>query len=229
MKISIRVTNLSEGGVHVIIEHIMSRDVITITADSPIIDAMKLIELHQIRHIPIIDEAHHIIGIISDRDIRDVSPSIFHSTEHLEDFLKPVSSIMKKNVITAHPLDFVEEVSVLFYEHHIGCLPIVDNEKLVGIITETDMLHTLVELMGAHQPSSHIEIKVQNITGKLADIAAIFKERKVNITSVLVYPHEDPAYKILVFRIQTMDPRRIVKVIQENGYEVIWPSEPRIL
>lgn len=220
---------LPKGGVYMIIEQIMKRNVITLTADAPIKEAMLLIELHKIRHIPIVDDNHHMIGIISDRDIRDVSPSIFHSTEHLEDFLKPVSTIMKKNIITAHPLDFVEEVSTLFYEHHIGSLPIVEDEKLVGIITETDILHTLVELMGAHQPSSHIEIKVENITGKLADIAAIFKEWNVNITSVLVYPYENPAYKILVFRVQTMDPRRIIKVIQEKGYDVIWPSEPRLL
>ncbi|TWI56942.1 acetoin utilization AcuB family protein [Halalkalibacter nanhaiisediminis] len=211
-----------------IIEQIMSRNVYTLTADSPIVDAMKLIELHQIRHIPVVDENDYLIGIISDRDIRDVSPSIFHSTEHLEDFLKPVSSIMKKNVITAHPLDFVEEISSLFYEHHIGCIPIVDDEKVVGIITETDILHTLVELMGAHQPSSHLEVKVQNITGKLADIATIFKEHNANITSVLVYPHEDPAFKVLVFRIQTMDPRRIINIIQNEGYDVLWPSEPRM-
>jgi acetoin utilization protein AcuB len=204
----------------------MKRKVITLTHTSTIKDAMQLLELHQIRHIPIVDDNNKLVGIISDSDIRDASPSIFHFTDHLEDFLKPISSIMKTNVITAHPLDFVEEVSTLFYEHHIGCLPILDDGELVGIVTETDMLHTLVELMGAHQPSSHIEVKVENITGKLSDIAAIFKDLKVNITSVLVYPHQNPAFKILVFRVQTIDPRRVVKVIEENGYDVMWPSEP---
>lgn len=209
-----------------IIEHIMKKNVITLTDTSTIKEAMQLLELHQIRHIPIINENEQLVGIVSDSDIRDASPSIFHFTDHLEDFLKPISTIMKKNVITAHPLDFVEEVSTLFYEHHIGCLPILDDDELVGIVTETDMLHTLVELMGAHQPSSHIEVKVENITGKLSDIASIFKELNISITSVLVYPHQDPAFKILVFRVQTIDPRRVVKVIEDNGYDVIWPSEP---
>ncbi|MDT8859369.1 acetoin utilization AcuB family protein [Alkalihalobacillus sp. MEB130] len=209
-----------------IIEHIMKRNVITVTETSTIKEAMQLLEYHQIRHIPVLNAQKQLVGIVSDSDIRDASPSIFHFTEHLEDFLKPISSIMKRNVITAHPLDFVEEVSTLFYEHHIGCLPILDDEELVGIITETDMLHTLVELMGAHQPSSHIEVKVENITGKLSDIASIFKELNISITSVLVYPHQDPAFKILVFRIQTIDPRKVVKVIEEEGYDVIWPSVP---
>ncbi len=207
----------------------MKRSVITVLESSTIKEAMQLLELHQIRHIPIVNEQKQLVGIVSDSDIRDASPSIFHFTDHLDDFSKPISSIMKKHVITAHPLDFVEEVSTLFYEHHIGCLPILEGDHLVGIVTETDMLHTLVELMGAHQPSSHIEVKVENITGKLSDIAAIFKDLKVNITSVLVYPHLDPAFKVLVFRVQTIDPRKVVKVIEEKGYDVIWPSEPGML
>jgi acetoin utilization protein AcuB len=211
-----------------IIEHIMKRNVITVKDTSTIKEAMQLLEMYQIRHIPIINENQKLVGIVSDSDIRDASPSIFHFTDHLEDFHKPISTIMKKNVITAHPLDFVEAVSTLFYEHHIGCLPILDDDELVGIVTETDMLHTLVELMGAHQPSSHIEVKVENITGKLSDIAAIFKELNISITSVLVYPHQDPAFKILVFRIQTIDPRRVVKLIEDKGYDVLWPSKPGI-
>jgi acetoin utilization protein AcuB len=212
-----------------IIEQIMKRNVITVLETSTIKEAMQLIELHQIRHLPIVNEKKQLVGIVSDSDIRDASPSIFHFTDHLEDFMKPISSIMKKHVITAHPLDFVEEVSTLFYEHYIGCLPILEGDQLVGIVTETDMLHTLVELMGAHQPSSHIEVKVENITGKLSDIASIFKDLKVNITSVLVYPYGDPAFKVLVFRVQTIDPRKVVKVIEEKGYDVIWPSEPELL
>ncbi|MCM3759624.1 acetoin utilization AcuB family protein [Alkalihalobacillus oceani] len=211
-----------------LIEQIMTRDVITLDADATIKEAMRLIELHKIKHIPIVDEDHHIIGIVSDRDIRDASPSIFHATDHLEDFHKPVSTIMKRGVITAHPLDFVEEISNIFYEHHIGCLPIIDSGRLVGLITEKDVLHTLVELIGANQPSSHIEIKVENITGKLADIATIFKLNKVNITSVLVYPYKDPAYKVLTFRVQTMDPRRLIAILEEQGYEVLSPGEPRL-
>ncbi|WP_088103843.1 acetoin utilization AcuB family protein [Halalkalibacter urbisdiaboli] len=209
-----------------IIDEIMKKKVITLTPDATIEQAMQTLSTHSIRHIPIVDEQKNIVGIISDRDIRDVSPSILHSDEHLEDLQKEISTIMKRNVITAHPLDFVEEVSRLFYEHHIGCLPIAEDNKIVGIVTETDLLHTLVELMGAHQPSSHIEIRVQNITGQLADVASIFKKNHVNINSVLVYPCKDEQYKILVFRIQTIDPRRIIEAIKKEGYDVIWPLLP---
>ena len=209
-----------------LIEEIMKKNVITACKETTIKEVINILEKNRIRHLPIVDENKHIIGIVADRDIRDASPSIFHSGEHQEDFLKPIETIMKTNVITAHPLDFVEEVSKLFYEYHIGCLPVTEDNKLVGIITETDVLHTLIELMGAHQPSSQIQVKVQNITGKLADLANIFKERNVNITSVLVIPNKDPNYKTLAFRVQTIDTRGIVAAIAKEGYEVVFPNIP---
>ncbi|OLO40224.1 acetoin utilization protein AcuB [Alkalihalophilus pseudofirmus] len=212
-----------------IVEEIMSTNITTLKVTQTIQEAIEVMSKNRIRHIPVVDDDMHILGIVTDRDIRDASPSIFHSDEHKEDFLKPVTEIMKVDVITAHRLDFVAEVSSIFYEYNIGCLPITEDEKLIGMITETDILHTLVELMGAHQPSSQIDVQVENITGKLADIAAIFKNRKVNITSVLVHPSkENSNFKILTFRVQTMDPRGIIEAIEKEGYKVLWPNLPGI-
>lgn len=210
-----------------IVEEIMNKKVFTLTEEATIKDAMKAINERRIRHIPIVNEENQLIGIVSDRDIRDAGPSTLDK-DHVVDLDQPISIIMKRDVVTAHPLDFVEEISSDFYEHNIGCLPIVEDEKLVGIITETDMLHTLVKLMGAHQPSSQIEVRVENITGKLAEIAALFKKNNVNITSVLVYPCKDPNYKILVFRVQTMDPRSIIAEIEQEGYKILWPQMPGV-
>ncbi|WP_026671643.1 acetoin utilization AcuB family protein [Alkalihalobacterium bogoriense] len=209
-----------------IIEDIMIKDVHTLQETATIEEAIQTLAKFKIRHVPIINEEREVVGIISDRDIRDVSPSIFHSDEHKEDFQLPIREIMKRNVLTAHPLDFVEEISSVFFQNQIGCLPIVEEDRLVGIITESLVLHTIVKLMGAHQPSSQIEVKVENITGMLAEIAAIFKRKNVNITSVLVYPSKDKRYKILVFRVQTMDPRPIIAEIENEGYQVLWPNFP---
>lgn len=206
----------------------MSKEVVALTTEATIKEAMETLNKKRIRHIPIVDDKMHVIGIVTDRDIRDASPSIFHAEEHKEDLLKSVSEIMTTNVITAHPLDFVEEVAVIFYEKNIGCLPIVEEQKLVGILTETDVLYRLVELTGAHQPSSQIQVKVENITGKLAEVASVFKEKNIGITSVLVYPCKDQDYKILAFRIQTMDPRNVIQAIENKGYTVLWPNMPGV-
>lgn len=212
-----------------IIEEIMNPNVVSMRPHESIGKAIELMDANRIRHIPIIDENQYVIGIVTDRDLKDVSPSILHADEHSEDLYRPISTIMTENVLTGHPLDFVEEVSSMFYEHKIGCLPIVKEGKLVGIITETDMLHTLVKLMGADQPSSLIEVKVENRLGKLSEVAQIFSEKNVNIISVLVYPDKkDNGSKILLFRVQTMNPMKSIEELKKRGYTVLWPNLPGV-
>jgi acetoin utilization protein AcuB len=136
---------------------------------------------------------------------------------------------MRTDVIYGHPLDFVEEVAGLFYEHRISCLPITKDNKLVGIITETDLLRTMVELTGAHQPGSQIEIRVPNITGQISGITALFHKRKANILSILVYPDKkDDHFKILVFRVQMINPVGLIEELKNDGLQVLWPNLPGI-
>lgn len=212
-----------------IVEEIMKRAVATLYPEDSIADAIKLMADKKIRHIPIIDENQFIIGLVSDRDIKDAAPSIFHWDENAGDFEKPVKTIMNTDVITGHPLDFVEEISAVFYEHHISCLPIIKDKKLVGIVTETDLLHTLVELTGAHQPGSQIEIKVPNKAGMLCEVASVISMRKANIQSVLIYPDpKDEHFKILVVRIQTMNPIAVIEDLKKAGHNVLWPNLPGV-
>jgi acetoin utilization protein AcuB len=212
-----------------IVEEIMKTDVAYLSPSDTISKAILLMASKKIRHIPIVNEQHHVVGLITDRDIKDATPSIFRAHENKEDLEKPILSIMKENVITGHPLDFVEEIAALFYEHKISCMPIINDGRLVGIVTETDLLHTLVELTGAHQPGSQIEVKVPNKTGMLLDIATIIKNHKANIQSVLVYPDKkDVNYKIIVIRLQTMNPVAVIEDLKLAGHQVLWPNLPGV-
>jgi acetoin utilization protein AcuB len=212
-----------------IVEEIMKMEIVTVTPTVSIAETMRLMETKKIRHIPVIDAEQQLVGIVTLSDIRDAAPSIFRANEHVEDMQNPVDTIMKKDVITGHPLDFVEEIAAVFYEHKIGCLPITNDRKLVGIVTETDLLRTLVELTGAHQPGSQIEIRVPNLAGKLSDITSLIKNRKANILSVLVYPDKkNDQYKILVIRLQTMNPTLLIQDLKQSGYDVLWPNLPGV-
>lgn len=107
---------------------------------------------------------------------------------------------MTKNVITVHPLDFVEEIAMLFYIHQIGSLPVVQDGQLVGMLTETDVLKTFVQLTGANQPGSQIEIRTKDTHGMLIEILKVIDQFQVNIQSVLLYPDKaDPSKKLLFY------------------------------
>lgn len=218
--------NLFEKGVFtMLVKEIMNKHVITLPPEAKIADALELLNNNRIRHIPIVNATNKVIGIVSDRDVRDASPSIFNNDIDSKELMNPISSIMNFPVVTIHPLDFVEEVASIFYEEEFACLPVVSDEELVGIITEKDMLYTLIQLTGTHVQSSQIEIKVRDRVGILAEVTSVFRNKKVRIVSVLVYPyHDDPQYKILVFRIQTINPLPIIQELKDNNYHVLWPN-----
>lgn len=212
-----------------IVEEIMKTDVATLTTENTIADAINLMDTKKIRHIPIINSQQNVVGLITDRDVRDANPSSFYAEEHRDILDKPLHMIMQTDIITGHPLDFVEEIAAVFYEHHISCLPIVKENKLAGIITETDLLRTLVELTGAHQPGSVIEVRVRNMVGVLSDVTGVIKQRKASIQSVLVYPDKkDENYKHLVIRLRTMNPMNIIEDLKSAGHTVLWPNLPGI-
>jgi len=215
-----------------LVEQIMKTDVVTLPPTATIAEALKLLQEHRIRHLPIVNEDNNVVGIVSDRDVRDASPSIFEKESTNSELRNELKTIMSHPVVTIHPLDFVEEIARIFYDEEFASLPVVKNNKLIGIVTEKDMLYTLIQLTGTHVQSSHIEIKVPHRPGILPEVASIFGERKANIVSVLIYPYnDDPNYKVLVFRIQTINPTPIIEDLRKAGYELLWPHnilEPKL-
>ncbi|ELK47325.1 acetoin utilization AcuB family protein [Halobacillus sp. ACCC02827] len=210
-----------------LVEEIMKKEVITLPPSETIEKAMKLLHQHHIRHLPIVDEENKVIGIVSDRDVRDASPSIFDEDSNPQEWKKPIHTIMTSPVTTVHPLDFVEETASIFYEQEIACVPVTRDDKLVGIVTEKDMLYTMIQLTGTNVQSSQIEIKVINKPGILPQVMAVFGKRKVNISSVLIYPYKpDSSYKVIVVRIQTMNPLPTIEDLTKEGYDVLWPKLP---
>lgn len=208
-----------------LVEQIMKTNAITLPPTATIEEALKLLQKHRIRHITIINEMNNVIGIVSDRDVRDASPSIFEKESSKDELQNEISTVMSQSVITVHPLDFVEEIARIFYDEEIAALPVVKDSKFLGIITEKDMLYTLIQLTGTHVQSSHIEIKVPHRPGILPEVTSIFGKRKTNIVSVLIYPfHSDPNYRVLVFRVQTINPAPIIDDLRKAGYELLWPQ-----
>ncbi len=203
-----------------IVKEIMKKKVISLSPTDSIGRAKLLMFEHGIRHLPVVDINQKMIGLVTRSDL------YCYIQANGDDNQTLIQNIMNKNVITGHPLDFVEEISSVFFEHKIGCLPIVLEDMLVGIITETDLLYTLVQLTGAHHPGSQIEVRVPNITGMLSDVALIMKKSHVNILSVLVYPSKEETHKTLVFRIQTMNPLALIDDLKANKYDVLWPRVP---
>lgn len=206
----------------------MKTEVHTLNPKQTVQDVIDLFEKARIRHAPVTDEGK-VVGVVTDRDLKDALPSRFTISPKDAPYLKTVDEIMTKNPVTAHPMDSVEEIAMVFYEQQIGCLPVVSGGKLVGFITETDLLYTFIELTGTHQPGSQIEIRVHDRSGVLLEVSEIFYRHNINVLSVLVYPDRDiKENKILVFRVQTMNPLALINDLRKEGFDVLWPNMPQI-
>ncbi|MGE7914696.1 acetoin utilization AcuB family protein [Lysinibacillus xylanilyticus] len=212
-----------------IVEEIMNDEPYTLAPTNTVFEALKLMREKKVRHVPVVDEEHHVLGVITERDIKEALPSSLRDKPNSPVFNAKVEEIMVKNPLVGHPLDFVEEVALTFYESKIGCLPIVTGGKLVGIVTTTDLLYTYIELTGATDPGSKIEIRVSDTPGILFEITKIFHEHHVNVQSVLVYPDSENAQnKILSIRVKTLNPLAMIEVLRKEGFDVLWPNLPGV-
>lgn len=129
----------------------MRRSPLTISAGATLTQAKALLDQHRIRHLPVV-EGEELRGIITDRDIRQASfpgppgkPAL--ETEALLDLIK-VGEAMNRNIITTTPSASIGQAAKLFTSHQIGGLPVLESGRLVGIITETDLLLALAEIIG---------------------------------------------------------------------------------
>jgi len=209
-----------------LVADIMSTRVVTVNVSDSLCHALTTLQKERIRHLPVLD-GDRLAGILTDRDLRDMSPAVLRE-ENIERLSKlRVGEVMKSPPITAHPLDPVEDAARLMYVHRIGCLPVVKEGALVGILTETDILRCLVELMGVSRPSSRLEVVVPDTPGHLASVASVIRDFGVNIISVITPASKKEGFRSLVFRIATIDPRQIKQAVTALGYEVIWPPDKR--
>jgi len=204
-----------------LVESIMIRDVVTCSPGDTLQQAKLISRNHRIRHLPVV-EAGRVVGLISDRDLRDAAPSTLETEDRRQIMLNTrVETIMVRDVHSCHPLDFVEDAALLMYRHHIGCLPVCSGGQLLGIISERDILHTLVEMMGVHAQTSRVEVEVPDRPGVLADVSDLLRARRISASTVLVFPSKKEGFKTLVFRLRTMDPRRFIHDIETLGFSVV--------
>jgi acetoin utilization protein AcuB len=127
---------------------------------------------------------------------------------------------MSTDLVTIGPLDTIEHAAREIYDRKIGCLPVVADGELVGILTSSDMMRTLIELVGAHGIGSWVEVEVPNQPGMLANVTDVIRDRQVNIAGVFLAPAPRASNRLIVLRLETTNPAGTVKGLEEAGYKV---------
>jgi len=211
----------------------MKRDVITVTPDDTLATALHLTGKYKIRHLPVVLASGDLAGILSDRDIRLAMPSPLTTPDaerlsYLEE--TPIAVVMSREVITVGEDETVEDAAKLLFSHRIGALPVVDAENRVkGILSETDILHAFVRILGVSQPSSRLELRLPDRPGSLGRAMIVLAEQGLNVVSLIVPPTPVEGAKVAVIHLETIDPRDAIEALEATGFQVGWPSLERDL
>ncbi len=202
-----------------LVQHWMARNPITVEADTPFLEARLLLKEKKIRHLPVVERGR-LIGVVTDRDLKEAAPSGATTLDVFElNYLllrMKVRDLIKKDPITIKPTNSVEKAALLMHDHKIGCLPVVDDAgKLVGMITETDLLEVMVEILGYKEKGTRIAFEVRDTPEAYQELVHVLRDFRLDFRSIVSTAlHTRPGYRDFVIRVRGEQADALVKELK---------------
>lgn len=206
------------------IGRIMHTDLITVAPETSLSDARDLIEEKKIDHLLVVDKHKKLVGIVSDRDLKQywASPATSLSVHELNYLLQKVEirMVMTKAVVTVSPDTTIERAAYIMQTEDISSLPVMEGDSLVGIITSTDVMEVLLEAIGISDDSVRLGVFVHDSMGALAGVTELLRKANINIQSLFCWPEKNhPGVTQLVMRVAATDGEKAIKALDEGGFK----------
>jgi acetoin utilization protein AcuB len=202
----------------------MHEAIFTIGADSTIAEAEELMSLHKVRRLPVIDEENHLLGILSKEDIKNALPSIidanFNESSRALAHQVKVEAFMTKNPITVQPMEPLEKVAATMRKNKIGGIPVVVQEKLVGIITESDIFQAFIEIMGGNNEGVRIELSIGTEAEAIYKTLDIFQEHEMLLLTITVCNDFSTENRLLTVRFRGEDIDSLIDDLWSSGSKI---------
>ena len=201
----------------------MSKDLITVNADTPIFDAIDLMKKNKIHRLPVV-EGRKLIGLITEGVIQEALPSKATSLSVYEvNYLlnkTNVKDIMIKKVETTKPDALLEDAIAQMREKNVGVLPVLENDAIIGIITNNDIFDAFLKITGYYAGGTRISIFIEeDHPGILADLTKLFASHELSILTIVVNHLKQGT--IVEIQVESKDPSRVKELVTQAGYEVL--------
>lgn len=202
----------------------MAKNPVTVTPDTSLDDAALAMKKGHFRRLPVVENGR-LVGFFSDKDLMRVSPSPATTLSRYEEksllARMKVADIMQKDVISVSEDATIEEAALIMYDKKIGGLPVVSRVgAVVGVITETDIFKTFVDVMDLTAGKTRLTVMTDNKVGVVNDISGVFTANGLSIDSLVTCRQKDGTYEIVV-RGDIPDVEKVTKEIEAKGYKVI--------
>jgi acetoin utilization protein AcuB len=201
----------------------MTKKIFVVSPDDYLADAMGLMKEQNVKHLPVLKNGK-LKGIISDRDIKDYSPSKATSLDIYElHYLlakTKIKQIMKTKVIYTTPDTPIEEAAMTMLDENIGCLPVVDGGIVVGIISDKDIFRAMVDITGVRGGGHRICVTIEDRPGSIREVADIIRLYGFHLKSILTsYDRVKAGYRDVVIRTSGNGDFKSMKQSLENTYK----------
>lgn len=201
----------------------MSKDLITVNADTPIFDAIDLMKKNKIHRLPVV-EGRKLIGLITEGVIQEALPSKATSLSVYEvNYLlnkTNVKDIMIKKVETTKPDALLEDAIAQMREKNVGVLPVLENDAIIGIITNNDIFDAFLKITGYYAGGTRISIFIEeDHPGILADLTKLFASHELSILTIVVNHLKQGT--IVEIQVESKNPSRVKELVTQAGYEVL--------
>ncbi|MBK8987989.1 MAG: CBS domain-containing protein [Chloroflexi bacterium] len=207
-----------------LVKNRMSQPVITVEPDLPIMDALNLMRSKSIRRMPVVDKQGKLIGIVSNKDLLNASPSSATSLSvweinYLVGKIK-IKDVMTKAVLTISENTPIEEAARLMVDNKVGGLPVMRGDQLVGVITESDLFKVLLELMGARETAVRLTAIVPDVLGELDKLTHAIAEAGGSFLSFGQFNGEEDDNRIVTFKVSGLDEAQARELIAPLVIEI---------
>jgi acetoin utilization protein AcuB len=203
----------------------MTPNPVTLIEDASFQDALHLMKEKKIRRLPVVAKDGHLVGIVVQKDLFSASPSSATSlsifeVHYLLSKLK-MKNVMTKRVVTVGDDCPLEEAARIMVDYKIGCLPILKDDKLVGIITETDIFKTFVEILGGREKGLRLTLDVTEKKGMLAAIAKEIAKQNGNILSLATFSGKNATDRIITIKVVDAPKESLLKSLETACVKVL--------
>lgn len=203
----------------------MAANVKTVEIDSSITEAFRLMKENNVRRLPVMDKGK-LAGIVTLSDLNQAAPSSATSLSiHELNYLLAKTKIRdivpkKRKLLTISPEQYIETAAKIMRENTVSGLPVVDNGKLVGIVTETDIFDAFIDILGVRRTHTRIDFYVKHRPGSLAEVTGLIAARGISIINTVVYYDEKKEKYKMILRIEELNYEPVVEELKEKGYEI---------
>jgi acetoin utilization protein AcuB len=213
----------------------MTTDPITVTPDTSVMKASQIMKENNVRRLPVINDKGEVVGIVTDRDLKEASPSKattldVHELYYLLSELK-VKDIMSRKVITITPEETVEKAAVIMLEHKVTGLPVIEDGKLTGILSQGDVFRVLTSITGIYRGGTQFAFTLADRPGSIKEVADVVRKHGGRMVSILSsYDMCEENTRNVFIRIADMAPDKL-KALQaelEREFTVLYVTHDEL-